>query len=746
MVHDKTIFERQGHLKVDLSVEKRKISGKSRKILKSILNENPRLREILETAEGLDEAKKELRKWAMEYLHDRPDALDYYYLDVTGSGQLGKLDWRDFGAIRILDYVDYEGCECQDFNLKGMTILSSPIKTLWLAVREGTGGASAAFFRDMYHLFRQFTGDSEQKIPTKADVQKWMDRHPSGLDPQIIKIRAKNRDRIIRSLIKMIDSGSIQRRQFKFEPGMSYREKQARVLEWWNDRVFHLQFAARTPERINNLLDNSLDDQTLDLLFRAQDSGIPFFVNPYYLSLLNVKPMDGYRSADQAIRDYVFISEPLVDEFGSILAWEKEDIVRPGEPNYAGWILPHHRNIHRRYPEVAILIPDTIGRACGGLCVSCQRMYDFQSGHLNFDLEELKPVDTWWERLAKLMHYFEEDSQLRDILITGGDALMSANKSLKRMLDEIYKMAVNKIQNNQLVDDGEKFAEMLRIRLGTRLPVYLPQRVNDDLIGILSDFKARASKVGFKQFVIQTHFESAMEVTPEAAEAVRKLISAGWTITNQLVFTAAASRRGHTAKLRKVLNDIGILTYYTFVVKGYKENSYTYANVSRAVQEQMEEKVIGSIPPEKNDTIKRFPMDAENMVVHIESLRQECNIPFLATDRNMLNLPGVGKSLTYRTIGITVDGRRILEFDHDQTRTHSPIIHKMGKVIIIESKSISDYLDQLEAMGEDSSEYNSLWGYSIGETEERMAVYEYPDYPFNITDEMTNLDISKQSI
>jgi lysine 2,3-aminomutase len=456
-----------------------------------------------------------------------------------------------------------------------------------------------------------------------------------------------------------------------------------------------------------------------------------------------VKPIDGYRSADQAIRDYVFISEPLVDEFGSILAWEKEDMVRPGEPNFAGWILPHHRNIHRRYPEVAILIPDTIGRACGGLCVSCQRMYDFQSGHLNFDLEELKPVDTWWERLTKLMRYFEEDSQLRDILITGGDALMSADKSLKRILDEIYEMAVNKIQNNQLVDDGEKYAEMLRIRLGTRLPVYLPQRINDDLIGILSEFKARASKVGFKQFVIQTHFESAMEVTPEAAEAVRKLISAGWTVTNQLVFTAAASRRGHTAKLRKVLNDIGILTYYTFVVKGYKENSYTYANISRAVQEQMEEKVIGSIPHEKNDTIKQFPMDAGNMIAHIESLRQECDIPFLATDRNVLNLPGVGKSMTYRTIGITADGRRILEFDHDQTRTHSPIIHKMGKVIIIEPKSISDYIVQLEAMGEDASEYETLWGYSIGETEERMAIYEYPDYPFKITDEMTNLDISE---
>jgi lysine 2,3-aminomutase len=62
-------------------------------------------------------------------------------------------------------------------------------------------------------------------------------------------------------------------------------------------------------------------------------------------------------------------------------------------------------------------------------------------------------------------------------------------------------------------------------------------------------------------------------------------------------------------------------------------------------------------------------------------------------------------------------------------------------VIIIESKSIAEYLQQLEEMGEDTSEYESLYGYSIGETENRMPVYDYPDYSFKITSEMTNLEI-----
>jgi lysine 2,3-aminomutase len=236
-----------------------------------------------------------------------------------------------------------------------------------------------------------------------------------------------------------------------------------------------------------------------------------------------------------------------------------------------------------------------------------------------------------------------------------------------------------------------------------------------------------------------------MEITPEVKEGVKKLITAGWTITNQNVFTAAASRRGHNAKLRKILNDIGVLSYYTFTVKGYMENNHMFAPNSRAVQESIEEKSIGNIKEEGLNTIKDFPLDAENMIENINSVRETERIPFLATDRNVLNLPGVGKSLTFRVIGITRYGRRILEFEHDATRFHSPIIYQMKKVVIIESKSISEYLRQLDDMGEDTEEYKGLYGYSIGETEARAAIYEYPDYDYNITENITNLRIPKSS-
>jgi lysine 2,3-aminomutase len=309
------------------------------------------------------------------------------------------------------------------------------------------------------------------------------------------------------------------------------------------------------------------------------------------------------------------------------------------------------------------------------------------------------------------------------------------------MLDAIYEMAKRKHLQNKDRADGDKLAEIQRIRLGTRLPAYLPQRITPELARILGDFKKKATKIGIVQFLIQTHFESPMEVTPEANVAIQKLIGSGWIITNQLVFTTAASRRGHTAKLRQVLNDVGILPYYTFTVKGYMENNFSFVPNARVVQEQLEEKIIGKIESEHYQTIRQFPEKAENILENINALRRFADLPFLGTDRNVLNLPGVGKSLTFRVVGITRYGRRILEFDHDITRSHSPIINKMGKMIIIESKSIHEYIRQLEELGEDPKEYDGLFGYSIGQTEPRVPIYEYPEYSFKITKELSSIEI-----
>jgi len=720
-------------------LDKIAINVKSHKLLRQLMDENPELETIMRESKNETEALIGVKNMAMRELRNSPNAVAYYERKKSGRSAFNKLKWKDIASIRLLDYVDNANQEFEDPNLHGEIAVSNPIKLIWLAVSKGTGGAKPYFFEDTIQLFRQFSGHQKKQQIKRETIHNWMNRWPVGTDPRIKRLREENRNRIIQTIIHKMDAGEITDKKYKFESGLSQDEKFKQMLEWWDDKTFHLRFAVRTPELLNEFLDFSLDPDTMKLLKRAEAQGIPFFVNPYYLSLLHVRVPYFAIGADLAIRHYILYSEQLVDEFGKIQAWEKEDLVEPGKPNAAGWILPSHHSVHRRYPEVAILIPDTVGRACGGLCSSCQRMYDFQRGNLNFNLDKLKPNETWPERLERYMKYWEEDTQLRDILITGGDALMSSNRSIEQILNAVLETAKKKKAANLKRKEGEKFAEILRVRLGTRLPVYLPQRIDNELISILKTFKKEASKIGIQQFVIQTHFESPMEITPESVKGIQGLTSAGWMVTNQLVFTAAASRRGHSSRLRQALNDIGVMNYYTFSVKGYMENSFNFATNARAVQEQIEEKNIGEIPEYLYDDIKDIPNNAEHICERINDIRNEAGLPFLGTDRNVLNLPGVGKSLTYRVIGITRYGRRILSFEHDATRRHSPAVHNMDRVIIIESKSINEYLSQLEDMGENLEDYQSIYGYSIGETENRVPIYDYPDYDYESTEEMTNL-------
>ena len=617
------------------------------------------------------------------------------------------------------------------------------IQTLSLLRRFLTGNLENAeiptdLLLDLYYLFKRLE-EPESPLPSPQRIKNRTERWATGLDEDVIELRSENQERMLHLLIQKIENRkSKPSSRFHFEEGMSYEEKYQQVCQWWNDFRFHLSMAIKTPTELNRFLGNSLSSETMYLLSRARKKGMPFFATPYYLSLLNTSG-EGYN--DEAIRSYILYSPRLVETYGNIRAWEREDIVEVGKPNAAGWLLPDGHNIHRRYPEVAILIPDTMGRACGGLCASCQRMYDFQSERLNFEFDALRPKESWDKKLRRLMSYFEEDTQLRDILITGGDALMSQNKTLKNILEAVYRMAARKRKANQERLEGEKYAELQRVRLGSRLLAYLPMRINDELIEILREFKEKASVIGVKQFIIQTHFQSPLEVTPYTREAIRKILSAGWLITNQLVYTVAASRRGHTTRLRQVLNSLGVVCYYTFSVKGFNENYAVFTPNSRSMQEQHEEKAFGKLTQEQADELYSLLETGEDIATRIRHFMKKHHLPFMATDRSVLNLPAIGKSMTFSLVGITEEGRRILRFDHDSTRRHSSIIDKLGKIYIVENKSLAAYLRQLSKMGEDPEDYASIWSYTEGETEPRFKLYEYPEFEFHTTERMSNLEV-----
>lgn len=655
--------------------------------------------------------------------------------------------------IRLL--LQYDGQDVHELST-GQDISVQTIRLLYQFLTEKLENIEMPtdLFVELFQLFKRLQGESVP-LPSPQRIKSRNDRWDTGLDEEVREMRDENKERMLHLLIQKIENRKSKPSvRFHFEEGMSYEEKYQLVSKWWGDFRFHLSMAVKSPAELNRFLGNSLSSETMYLLNRARKKGMPFFATPYYLSLLNVT---GYGYNDEAIRSYILYSPRLVETYGNIRAWEKEDIVEAGKPNAAGWLLPDGHNIHRRYPEVAILIPDTMGRACGGLCASCQRMYDFQSERLNFEFETLRPKESWDSKLRRLMTYFEQDTQLRDILITGGDALMSQNKTLRNILEAVYRMAVRKQRANLERPEGEKYAELQRVRLGSRLLAYLPMRINDELVDILREFKEKASAVGVKQFIIQTHFQTPLEVTPEAKEAIRKILSAGWIITNQLVYTVAASRRGHTTRLRQVLNSLGVVCYYTFSVKGFNENYAVFAPNSRSMQEQQEEKIYGQMTPEQAEELYKILETKVSTGINEEDSKEDADtakqirrfmrkhhLPFLATDRSVLNLPAIGKSMTFQLVGLTEEGKRILRFEHDGTRHHSPIINQMGQIYIVENKSLAAYLRQLSKMGEDPEDYASIWSYTKGETEPRFSLYEYPDFPFRITDKMSNLEISNK--
>ena len=685
-------------------------------LLKALCNDFPYLVKIAKETRRAGAFKRELKE---------------HLLHTCGNeGSSGK------AMEDILLLIEYDGKTIPELST-GESLHIESITYLWHFLNGDPDNAvSTDVLLDLYHYFKRLSGPDKRVEPDPSLLKKQMMRWPSGNDPGVQEIREANKKRMIPFLIRKIERRNIAGSRFTFPPEAGDGEKYQLVEQWWNSYVFHLAMAVKEPVELNIFLGNTLSEHTMKLLLRAKRKGIPFFITPYYLSLLN-PGKTGYN--DEAIRSYILYSEELINTYGSIKAWEKEDIIIEGEPNAAGWLLPEGHNIHRRYPEVAILIPDSMGRACGGICASCQRMYGFQSKQLNFDFEALKPKETWDKKLRRLMEYFEQDSQLRDILITGGDAFMSQDTTLRKILDAVYKMALRKQKANESRPEGEKFAQIQRVRLGSRLLAYLPIRITPELVSILKEFREKALTAGISQFIIQTHFQSPLEVTPEALQAIKAINAAGWNITNQLVYTVAASRKGHTAKLRRILNKAGVICYYTFSVKGFNENYAMFAPNSRSLQEQAEEKVFGRIPPEKTEDFMQIIRKGGETGKHISAFLKENDLPFAATDRNVLNLPAIGKSMTFTTVGITKEGRRILKFEHDSQRRHSPVIDNMGEVYIVENKSVAAYLRQLEELGENIKEYASIWNYTRGTTEPRFRFYEYPPYTFRITQAMTHI-------
>ncbi|MDL2308391.1 lysine 2,3-aminomutase [Bacteroidales bacterium OttesenSCG-928-B11] len=143
------------------------------------------------------------------------------------------------------------------------------------------------------------------------------------------------------------------------------------------------------------------------------------------------------------------------------------------------------------------------------------------------------------ERIQKAIDYIARTPQVRDVLLSGGDALMVSDKMLESIIERLRAIPHVEI-----------------IRLGTRTPVVCPQRITDDLVNMLKKYHP---------IWLNTHFNHSKEITPEAAEACAKLANAGIPLGNQSVLLRGVNDCVHVMKnLVHDLVKIRVRPYYIY--------------------------------------------------------------------------------------------------------------------------------------------------------------------------------------
>lgn len=285
----------------------------------------------------------------------------------------------------------------------------------------------------------------------------------------------------------------------------------------WLNWKWHMHHRHLPIETIAEILSLSTEEYTTYQKAKA-DSLIS--TSPYYLSLIDdANPDCPIRM--QALPQPEEYTSPagMLDPSGELFS-------SPAP----GWV--------QRYPDRGILLVNDIG-ACAVACRFCQRRHNLSPK----EQETHNPID-----IQGALDYIRATPTIRDVLLTGGDAFALSDGRLERILKELRSMPHIEI-----------------IRLSTRLPVTLPQRVTPELCNMLGRYGLPG---GHGALWVVTHFNHPIEVTPEAAKACLMLISQGMPILNQSVLLAGINDNKHTVmRLNQELVRIGVKPYYLFHCK-----------------------------------------------------------------------------------------------------------------------------------------------------------------------------------
>ena len=179
-----------------------------------------------------------------------------------------------------------------------------------------------------------------------------------------------------------------------------------------------------------------------------------------------------------------------------------------------------------RYPDrVLFLITDQ----CSMYCRHCTRRR-FAGQH---------DSGMAWEYIEQGIEYIKNTPAVRDVLLSGGDALLMADHKLEEIIKRLREIPHVDV-----------------IRLGTRTPVVMPQRITDDLVNMLKKYHP---------IWLNTHFNHPREITPEAAEACMRLVDGGIPVGNQTVLLRGVNDNPQIMKeLMLGLVRIRVRPYYIY--------------------------------------------------------------------------------------------------------------------------------------------------------------------------------------
>ncbi|TFE69582.1 KamA family radical SAM protein [Methylacidiphilum caldifontis] len=245
----------------------------------------------------------------------------------------------------------------------------------------------------------------------------------------------------------------------------------------WNDWHWQLKNRIHSLDQIKKLLFLSPEERR-GLMFAAKEK-LAFSLTPYFFNLIDPHNPNCpiRRQVIPRSEELVSMSYEMMDPCG-----EDKDMVAPG--------LVH------RYPDrVLLLVTDR----CASYCRYCTRSRIVSGvGGQKLETDDKLPFD-----------YLKNHPEIRDVLISGGDPLLLSDARLERILRQLREIPHIEI-----------------VRIGSRIPIFLPQRITDNLCKILKTYHP---------LWLNIHSNHPKELTLEAKTALEKLADAGIPLGNQSV-------------------------------------------------------------------------------------------------------------------------------------------------------------------------------------------------------------------